>query len=129
LKHWKINKKDKKMQVTYTWKVTAIKTATVEELDDFVIHVRWNKIGTDELGNQGTFAGATPLTTTVDSEGQFIPFDQLTESVVLGWIQAIVVGSYEEHVNGQIERQINEKINKVAEPALPWDPTPTPPAT
>ena len=117
------------MNLTYTWKVTAIRTATVEEQDDFVIHVRWNKIGTDAAGNEATFSGATPLQTTIDPDGNFIPFNQLTESVVLGWIQSIVVGSYEEHVNGQIERQINEKINKVSEPPLPWDPTPTPDAT
>ena len=117
------------MNITYTWKVTVIRTATVEEQDNFVVHVRWEKTGTDELGNTGTFIGATPLETTVDPEGNFIPFDQLTEEVVIGWIQAVVVGLYEEHVNGQIEKAIQLKRNPVTEPTLPWAPAPTEPAT
>lgn len=112
------------MSVTYTWAVTALRTATIDEQPDFVVHVRWEKIGTDENGNTGKFAGATPLQETVDPNGNFVPFAQLTEEMVIGWIQAVVVDSYEEHVNGQIQRQINEKIHQVAEPDLPWAPAP-----
>jgi hypothetical protein len=59
-----------------------------------------------------------------------VPFDQLTEEVVLGWIQSVVVGSYEEHVNRSIEENIQK--NKIKEVKLPWSPedssvTPTPP--
>ncbi len=111
---------------TYTWKVTAVRTATVEEQSDFVVHVRWEKIGTDENGNTGVFIGATPLQTTLDPNGNFVPFNQLTEEMVIGWIQEIVVGSYEQHVNGRIQKQIDAKVNVVAEPALPWGTPPVP---
>jgi hypothetical protein len=50
----------------------------------------------------------------------FVPFDQLTEEMVLDWIKAVVVDGYEEHVNAQIQKQINEKHNPVNEAALPW---------
>lgn len=115
--------------LTYTWKVTAIRTATVEEQPDFVVHVRWEKIGTDENGNTGTFVGATPLQTTLDPNGNFVPFNELTEEMVIGWIQEIVVGSYEQHVNGQIQKQIDAKIHVVAEPDLPWAPPSDKPKT
>ena len=47
-------------------------------------------------------------------------FAELTEEIVLGWIQAIVIEGYGEHVNGQIQKQINEKIAPVTETAMPW---------
>lgn len=108
--------------ITYTWKVTGIRTATVDDLDDFVVHVRWEKTGTDEMGNTGTFIGATPLKETVGSDGLFIPFAELTEEVVIGWIQEIVVGSYGAHVDKQIQKQIDTKAHAVSEPSLPWAP-------
>jgi len=54
-------------------------------------------------------------------EGQaFVQFADLTEEIVLNWIKAVVVGGYEEHVNGIIAKQIEQKINPVTEAALPW---------
>lgn len=108
------------MSITYTWKITAVRTATIAEQPDFVVHVRWEKIGTDENGYKGSFIGATPLQETVDPNGNFVPFSQLTEEMVIGWIQAVVVGEYENHVNGQIQQQIDEQVKQVAEPTLPW---------
>lgn len=117
------------MNITYTWKVTAVRTATVQEQDNFVVHVRWEKIGTDELGNTGTFVGATPLQTTLDPEGNFVPFDQLTEEIVVNWIQEVVVGSYEQHVNASIQKAIELKRNPVTEPLMPWATPSTSPVT
>lgn len=111
------------MAITYTWKITGIKTKTEGEYANAVVQTYWQKIGTDENGNQGTFSGATPFTTANMPEGEtFIPFADLTEEIVLGWIQAVVVGGYEEHVNGVIAKQIQEKVNPVTEASLPWAP-------
>jgi len=123
------------MSLTYTWKVTGMKVrdevnANGETLLKAVCNTYWEKKGVDESGNEGTFVGATPFTATNVPAGQFVPFDQLTEEVVLGWIQAIVVGDYEAHVNGRIAQQIASKA--VTEEKLPWapepDPAPQPPA-
>lgn len=116
------------MAITYTWKVTSLKTKNVaDNMPNAVVQTYWQKIGTDENGNTGTFSGATPFTVDpTDESGPFIPFDQLTEEDVLTWIKSIVVGSYEEHVNGQIQKQIDEKVNPVSEASLPWAPEPQP---
>ena len=116
------------MAITYTWKVTSLKTKNVaDNMPNAVVQTYWQKIGTDENGNTGTFSGATPFTVDpTDESGPFIPFDQLTEEDVLTWIKSIVVGSYEEHVNGQIQKQIDEKVNPVSEASLPWAPAPQP---
>src|SRR6056300_229666 len=97
----------------YTWEVTGLKTTT----DGGVVQTYWKKIGTDENGNTGTFSGATPFD--VDpTDPNYIPFDNLTEADVLGWIQAVVVDGYEEHVNGQIQKQIDQQT--IVEAAMPW---------
>jgi hypothetical protein len=118
------------MAITYTWKVTGVKVKDEDGNQSAVVQTYWTKTGTDEAGNTGTFSGATPFTTLNMPAGtQFIPFNQLTEAVVLGWIQAVVVGGYEQHVNEQIMKQIADKITPVTEPTLPWAPVPTTPPT
>ena len=114
------------MPITYTWAVTGVKATTVGSESNYVVQTYWTKTGTDENGNTGTFSGATPFAPVVD-QPDFVPFDQLTEAVVLSWIQPVVTGSYEQHVNEQIAKQIAEKIDPITEPPLPWAP-PAPPA-
>jgi hypothetical protein len=96
------------MAITYTWEITNIRKAnTLNDLLNVLVHVRWKKIGTDENGTTGEFHGATPLSA---PEGEsFTPYEDLTKEQVLSWIQAVVVGSYEQHVNGQIQKQITKK--------------------
>jgi hypothetical protein len=116
------------MAITYTWKVTSLKTKTEGANQDAVVQTYWDKIGTDDAGNTGTFSGATPFTSTTMTNGStFVPFSELTEAIVLTWIKAVVVGGYEEHVNAQIQKQIDQKLNPVSEASMPWAPvTPTP---
>ena len=109
------------MAVTFSWKVTGIKTRTLNDTPNIVVQTYWEKIGTDENGNTGTFAGATPFTIDSMPEGTtFIPFEQLTEEDVLTWIKAVVVGHYQDRVNLHILNQIGQKINPVVEASLPW---------
>lgn len=112
--------------ITYTWKITGLKTQNVGNKTDAVVQTYWQKIGTDENGKQGTFDGATPFTVDpTDESGPFIPFEDLTEENVLDWIKTVVVGNYEEHVNGKIAEQIEFKINPITENRLPWAPVTT----
>ena len=109
--------------LTYTWSITSIKTKTEGTNVNAVVQTYWKKTGKDSADHEGTFSGATPFTTTTMPSGAiFVPFDQLTEEIVLGWVKAVVVGGYEEHVNSQIAKQIDEKINTVTEAAMPWAP-------
>ena len=80
--------------------------------------------------NTGEFSGATPFSVDSMPDGEvFIPFSELTEETVLEWIKAVVVGTYEEHVNKQIQKQIDEKHNPVVEASLPWAPATETPAS
>jgi hypothetical protein len=113
------------MTMTYTWKVTGIKVrdevnANGDTLPKAVCQTYWHKAGVDANGNSGIFAGATPFTAANVPADQFVPFDQLTEEIVLGWIKSVVVGHYEEHVNGVIAKQIADK--SVTDQSMPWAP-------
>jgi hypothetical protein len=110
------------MAITYTWKVTGLKTSSVQGTDNVIVQTYWEKIG-KENGVEGKFSGATPFDPAAMPAGTtFTPFERLTEDTVLEWIKAVVVGNYEEHVNGEILRQINEKRNPVVDATLPWAP-------
>jgi hypothetical protein len=121
--------------ITYTWKLTSLKKRNIGNLNGVVFQTYWKKIGTDANSNTGEFSGATPFDPAQVDPNNFIHWDQLTEAVILGWIQEVVVGDYEKHVNEQIQRQIDEKINAhetVEDGKFPWNPpaaetTPTPP--
>jgi hypothetical protein len=91
-----------------------------DNLSNVVVQTYWEKTGTDEQGHTGTFNGATPFDLATVDPNNFTPYDQLTQEIVLGWIQSVVVGSYEQHVNEQIEKQINNKKSPITEATLPW---------
>lgn len=114
------------MTITYTWAVTGMKVTKAGTLNNYVVQTYWTKTGTDENGNAGTFNGATPFAPD-PTQSDFVPFDQLTEEIVLSWIQPVVTGTYEQHVDGVIAKQIADKIDPVTEQPLPWAPEPPTP--
>lgn len=109
----------------YTWKITGLKTASNGTTSDAVVQTHWQKIGTDENGNIGTFSGATPFEISKVSPENFVEFKDLTEEMVLNWIKSIVVDGYEEHVNKQIQKDIDDKTIVVKDTPMPWAPVKT----
>lgn len=111
------------MAITYTWEVTGIKTRNTADFTSAVVQTYWKKIGTDGDGNTAHFAGATPFDADTIDPDNFTALDQLTEEMVLGWIQAQVTGSYEEHVNSVIQKQLDEITSPIVELSggdMPW---------
>ena len=118
------------MALTYEWKLTGLKKRDTADLNDLVIGTRWELKGTNDSGVYGTFSGATPLDIPDADEEGYIAYADLTETQVLGWIQDIVSGSsatnYMDHINEQIEKQIDEKEYaqlEVQSNDLPWSET------
>lgn len=107
------------MSLTYTWAITGMKT----NQNEAVVQTYWKKVGTDADGNVGTFSGATPFKI---AEGQdLVPLDLLTETQVLDWIKSVVMGDYETHVDGQIQKDLERNKNVVKDIKLPWAPAET----
>lgn len=108
---------------TYVYTVTGLKVKDEGSNTNAVVQTYWKLTGTDTDGNEGTFSGATPFTSDpTDQSGPFIPFDELTEADVIGWIQGVVESNpgYQHHIDSQIQKQINDKITPITEASLPW---------
>lgn len=116
------------MPITYKWEVTGLRTANLDNYEQAVVQTHWKKIGTDDDGFTGEFQGGTPFKKVTVPPEEFVPFDQLTEEIVLSWIQSVVVGDYEQHVNEQIQRKIDQARLDANPVKMPWAPqvTPTP---
>jgi hypothetical protein len=110
--------------MNYTWKLTSLKRKNTSELNNVVVQTHWKKTGTDEDGNTGEFSGATPFDLSTVDPTNFTSYEDLTEEAVLGWIQSVVVGDYERHVNAQIAKQIQDKVSPITEVTggFPWEP-------
>lgn len=105
---------------TYNWAVTALYTETVATEQDYVVIANYTVIGVDgeytaSLSNIARFNTA--------SVSPFIPYADLTEDIVIGWIQADLgvdgVANLEACIQGQIDSQINPPVVPVNTP-LPW---------
>ncbi len=106
------------MAITYTFKVTQLEVApSLDGKSDVVTRVRYNYTGVDEKGNEGTFAGATPMPA---PSGSFVAFNSLTEANIVSWLDAVADKS---HMQEKIQEQINAKKTPLfVEKPMPWAP-------
>ena len=110
--------------MNYTWQLTSLKRKDTSDLQNIVVQTYWKKTGTDENGNEGSFSGATPFDLSSADPTNFTSYEDLTEEAVLGWIQSVVVGDYERHVNEKIAEQIEAIVSPVVSVTggFPWQP-------
>jgi len=112
------------MAITYTWAVDHLECyPTYESQTDVVSKVTWSYRGKDENGIGSSRGGITPVTYTAGSP--FTPFNQLTETQVLGWVTPTITTEQqtemEAGINGDIQWQINQaSANNPVSPPLPW---------
>jgi hypothetical protein len=115
--------------MNYAWAVTGMTGANIATESNVIVNVQWTCTGEDADGSEGIFNGATPLTVGDIDPSTFVPYDQLTQELVLSWVQPIVMNNkdYWKHINEQIEKQIIAKKESVTpDIPLPWNPAPTP---
>jgi hypothetical protein len=106
---------------TYNWRVTQLYTETIEGNSDYVVIGIYDVVGVDGdytaslTSNIARFSTADVTT--------FIPYEDLTEAIVLGWIKESLgengIISIEACIQGQIDSQINPPQSPVNTP-LPW---------
>jgi hypothetical protein len=105
---------------TYTWAVTALYTQTIGTEQDYVVIANYEVVGTD-----GTYSASLSNIARFSTENvdNFVPFADLTEEIVIGWIQGELgpdgVSNLEACIQGQIDSQINPPVVPVNTP-LPW---------
>ena len=75
--------------ITFNWTISAVeRTISLDGLSDVIKTVHWRYRGTDENGVTAETYGATGIG---DPNPQdFTPFDEVTESDVIGWVEDIM---------------------------------------
>jgi hypothetical protein len=101
---------------TFTTRITAM--YTLQQPDpNYVVNVLWEVTGVDGT-NTASIGGNTQFNS-ADQVGAFIPYDQLTEATVIGWISAEQIASAQACVQGQIDSMITPPVSPQNMP-LPW---------
>ena len=101
---------------TFTTTITAM--YTLQQPDpNYVVNALWRVTGVDgEI--IGSIDGNTQFNS-ADQEGSIVPYAELTESIVIGWISPQTITNAQATVQGQINSLITPPVSPV-NTALPW---------
>ena len=100
---------------TFTTTITAM--YTVQQPDpNYVVNAIWEVTGVD-----GEYTASIGGNTMFDSQQSetFIPYNELTEATVIGWIPQEQIASAQACVQGQIDSMITPPVSPENTP-LPW---------
>jgi hypothetical protein len=100
---------------TFTTHITAM--YTLQQPDpNYVVNALWEITGVD-----GEYTASIGGNTQFDSQQSetFIPYADLTEAIVLGWIPEDAIASAQACVQGQIDSMITPPVSP-SNTALPW---------
>ena len=100
---------------TFTTTITAM--YTVQQPDpNYVVNAIWEVTGVD-----GEYTASIGGNTMFDSQQSetFIPYNELTEAIVVGWIPPEQIASAQACVQGQIDSMITPPVSPANTP-LPW---------
>ena len=106
---------------TYHWTVTRLSTVPLPIEPNFVVYADYVVLGTDGTYT-GTFEGSAMFPQD-PNQPDYIPYRDLTEAIVLEWIQGQMDPNYYETIYGGINGEIECKKTPpvVPEPKpLPW---------
>jgi len=96
---------------TYLWTISQMERLTS---DGFVVTVHYNVSATDDTYQASTY-GTTSYTQTPGET--YIPYEDLTQAVVVGWVQEALG---KDTVEASLQGQIDAQKNPVQESGLPW---------
>ena len=105
------------MSNQYLWTVTALSTMPTPTFE-YVVYAQYTVTGTDGT-NTASIDGNCQFTS--NQESVFIPYADLTEEIVLGWINESTdnQANYYANIDGQINSIVNPPVSP-SNTALPW---------
>jgi hypothetical protein len=107
------------MSTTFTWSIDRINTIQ-EPQANFVTEVAWTLVGNDT--NYATGMGDRTVLNQVEST--FIPYDELTEEIVIGWLKDTLgvqgIAEAEAIIQGRIDKMISPPSLVSVDTPLPW---------
>lgn len=102
-------------QVTLTW---AVNNMTRVLSDGFVIVVDWSCTAS-ATGAAGAFYGGQSTYKNDPSEPGFIPYDQLTQEIVLGWVFD-GLGTQKAEIETTLTAKVEKQLNPTTAQGVPW---------
>ena len=85
---------------TFTTRITSMYTLNTPE-PDYVVNILYEVTGVD--GTHTASIGGNTQFNSADQEGAIVPYADLTEAIVIGWIPESAIASAQACVQGQID--------------------------
>ena len=110
------------MPITYTWTATAlIGYPVIDGETDVVTRASYTVLADDGEGHTADYSNfaLTPL----DPSVPFIPYADLTNDIIIGWVQYNIGADLVASIEGSLAIQIERQVNPPPEPEvlpLPW---------
>jgi hypothetical protein len=101
---------------TFTTTITAM--YTLQQPDpNYVVNALWRVTGVD--GMHTAYIEGNTQFNSADQQGAVVPYADLTEAIVIGWIPESDIASAQACVQGQIDSMITPPVSP-QNTALPW---------
>jgi hypothetical protein len=102
---------------TFTWAINTLERHTA---DGIVYSVHYTVNATDGTYSSGAY-GSVGLLPPTEEGYEVIPYDDLTQEVVIGWTQAALGGQEKvDEIEAALQAQINEKRAPTKANGVPW---------
>jgi hypothetical protein len=100
------------MTTDFQWKIANLERETA---DGFVFVVHYT-VGADN----GTYTAGAYGSLGLERPDNLIPFDQLTEEIVVGWVKEKFGAEKVAEIEAALQAQIDEKTNPTKAAGVPW---------
>jgi len=110
------------MSIIYEWSVVGLVTKTEGSNQDSIVRVKWVKTGYNSAGHEYGYEGSTVFSS-VNTQN-FTPYEQVTESQVLGWVQNAIDEDEEAYANNYIAsclERLAAPESTIVESDFPWE--------
>jgi hypothetical protein len=104
------------MTTTFTTTITSMYTLNTPS-PDYVVNILYEVTGVS--GEYTASIGGNTQFNSADQVGPVVPYADLTEAIVIGWIPESAIASAQACVQGQIDSMITPPVSP-ANTALPW---------
>jgi hypothetical protein len=101
------------MSTTFTWKVANLERETA---DGYVYTVHYTVDAKDDTYSAGAY-GSIGLER---PEGELIPFSDLTEELVVSWLQHQLTGEKVAEIEAALQAQLDEQRQPTKAAGVPW---------
>jgi len=96
---------------TFNWTISQMDRLTS---DGFVVTVHYNVTATDDTYSASTYG---TISYTQEQGETYIPYDDLTEAIVVGWVQTALG---KDTVESSLQSQIDLQKHPVQAAGVPW---------